>query len=29
MSKLSIVVPSFNEADNVRQLVEQLDEALS
>ena len=29
MSKLSIVVPSFNEADNVRPLVEQLDEALS
>ena len=28
MSKLSIVVPSFNESENVRPLVEQLDEAL-
>lgn len=29
MSKLSIVVPSFNESANVKPLVEQLDEALS
>ena len=29
MSKLSIVVPSYNESDNVKPLVEQLDEALT
>jgi len=29
MSKLSIVVPSFNESENVKPLVEQLDEALT
>ena len=28
MSKLSIVVPSFNESENVKPLVDQLDEAL-
>ncbi len=29
MSKVSIVVPSYNEKDNVKKLVEQIDEALS